>query len=194
MKTLAIALLLSTGASSACAAEGKIVPQAVTNEVAMKPGQKIAVASDNGKLIVNASESETLTYRVEFIPNKTGFLDFGAGPTQKDYDDCKATYTADQGLKVQVGKGLNAVVTVNAPAKAALDAQLKSGILTISARAGKVEAFIGEGILEYDAAGLPAGVCVTASINAGTVSNKRDFNCASVGAVLHGHSGIITVK
>jgi hypothetical protein len=64
----------------------------------------------------------------------------------------------------------------------------------IGARTSKVDAFIGEGILEYDSAGLPAGSCVTASINAGIVNNNRDFNCANVGAVLHGHSSIITVK
>lgn len=194
MKKLSIALLLSCAVLSAGAVEGKILTQVVKNEVVLKPGQKIAVASDSGKLTVSSSESDTFAYRVEFLPNKTGWLDFSKGPTEKDYDECTAVYTPEGGLKISTGKGLNAIVTVSVPAKNALDAQLSAGILTIGPRAGLVEAFVGDGILEYDASALGAGVCVTATINAGTVKNKRDFNCKSVGAVLHGHSGLITVK
>lgn len=195
MKQLSIALLLAAWAVTASAVEGKIVAQVVKNDVEVKPGMKVLVAVDKGQLTVSASQSSVLSYRVAFQPDRKGsWLDRSKAPVQKDYDECTAAYTAEQGLKVHTAKGISAIVTVVVPARQALDAQLSAGILTIGARPGKVDAFIGDGILEYDGSGLSAGVCVTASVNAGTVSNNRDFNCASVGAVLHGHSGVINVK
>lgn len=184
-----IALMFASWSAQAQAA------RLVENQIDVKPGQKIVVAQDKGKLTVNPSTGATLSYRVEFVPDqRRSWWDRTPGPTQQDYDDCTATYSAEQGLRIHTGKGLSAVAVLNVPVTPALDAQLKAGILAIGQRAGRVEAFIGSGILEYDASGLPAGTCVNASINSGTVANERDFDCSSVGAVLHGHSGIITVK
>ena len=194
MNKLLIAATLTGLSLSAFAAEADAFAQVVNQEIAVKSGQKILIASDSGKLNIKTSESGVLSYRVEFVKNQTGWLDFGPKPTQKDFDECTAIYTEEKGLKIHTGNGLNAIVIVSVPAKNALDVQLASGVLVVGPRSGKVDAFIGSGTLEYDAAELPAGTCVTATINAGTVKNQRDFNCASVGAVLHGQSGLITVK
>jgi hypothetical protein len=189
MKKQLIALALSMLAVGADAA------QPIQNEVALKAGQKVQVAQDKGTLTIKEAADGKLSYRVEFVPDrKKSWWETAQGPTPRDYEDCKATYSAEQGLRILTGKGLNAVAVLNVPSKPGLDAQLKSGVLTIGQRTGRVEAFIGSGILEYDAGGLPAGTCVNASMNTGTVTNERDFNCDSVGAVLHGNSGIITVK
>jgi hypothetical protein len=195
MKKLSIAVLLTAGAIYAGAADGEAAAAVIMNEVAVKPNQKIVVSSDKGKVTVTSSDSATLTYRVEFVPDQKGsWFNRAPQPTPAEYAQCSAVYSDEQGLKIRTAKGISAVVTIAVPARQALDAQLSAGVLTIGSRSGKVDAFIGEGILEYDSAGLPAGTCVVASINAGTVSNNRDFNCGFAGAVLHGHSGIITVK
>lgn len=195
MKNLPLALLISIGSLSAALAAGETVGKVVSNEVAIKGDQKVMFSSNKGNIKIGVSKDRTLSYKVEFVPDhKPSWWETGSAPSPKAYEDCKAEYTQEGGLKVTAAAGIGVIVTVSLPDRQALDAQLSAGILTIGARTGKVDAFIGEGILEYDSAGLPAGYCVTASINAGTVSNNRDFNCTNVGAVLHGHSGIITVK
>lgn len=184
-----MALMLASWATKAQAA------QLVQSEVELKPGQRVVAAQDKGMLTVTPAEEGKLSYRVEFVPDqKKSRWDRSPVPTQQDYDDCKVTYTPEQGLRIQTGKGLKAVAVLSIPAKSAVDVQLDAGILAIGRRPGHVDAFIGNGILEYDASDLPAATCVNASMNSGSVTNERDFNCDSVGAVLHGHSGIITVK
>lgn len=193
MKNLPLALLISMVTLSALAAgeAGKVV----SNEVAIKGDQKLVFSSNKGNIKIGVSKNGTVSYKVEFVPDqKPSWWERGSAPSPKAFEDCTAEYTPEGGLKVTTAEGIGAVVILNLPDRQPLDAQLSSGILAIAARTGKVDAFIGKGILEYDSAGLPAGFCVTASINAGTVKNTRDFNCANVGAVLHGHSGIITVK
>lgn len=195
MKNLPLALLFSMGLFSAALAAGETAGKVISNEITIKADQKLVFSSNKGNIKIGVSKNGTLSYKVEFVPDqKPSWWERGSAPSPKAFEDCKAEYTPEGGLKVTTAEGIGAVVTVNLPDRQALDAQLSAGILSIAARTGKVDAFIGEGILEYDSAGLPAGSCVTASVNAGTVSNNRDFNCTNVGAVLHGHSGIITVK
>lgn len=195
MKNLPLALLISMGSLSAALAAGETAGKIVSNEVVIKADQKLVFSSNKGNIKIGVSKNGTLSYKVEFVPDqKPSWWERGTPPSPRAYEDCKAEYTPEGGLKITAADGIGAVVTVSVPDRQALDAQLSMGILAIAARTGKVDAFIGEGILEYDSAGLPAGFCVTASINAGTVKNNRDYNCANVGAVLHGHSGSITVK
>lgn len=170
-------------------------PRVVEGSAPVKTGRKIFVKANKGEVRITAAKAGEASWRVEFSPDGAGnLLRLGSAATVKDYDACKVEFDAEKGLTIDAVKGVSVKITVFVPAHAALDAQLGGGILDIGARPGPTNAFIGAGILEYDASALPAKVCVTASINAGTVSNGRDFDCASVGATLHGHSGVIKVK
>lgn len=195
MKMNQAALALALGLVSLTAAAAEQAAPSVESEAPVKPGQTVSIKVDKGQLRIAVGRAPVAQYKVEFVPDrKPSWWERADAPDPKAVADCKAEYTAEGGLKVATGKGINAIVTVSLPDRQPLNAQLMAGILAIDARTGTLEAFIGKGILEYDSAGLPAGSCVRATINAGTVQNIRDFNCTQVGAVLHGHSGIIKVK
>lgn len=193
MKTLPLVLLLSSCVLSASAVEGKVVAQIVKNDAPVKAGQKISIAIDKGELIASPGRPAELSYRVEFIADKKGgWFDRSKGPTQKDFDECAATYTPEQGLKVRTGKGLNAVVTVGVPAEQALDVQLGAGVVKLGKLNGVLGASVGAGTLEYDASALPREACVGATVGAGAVENPR--NCKPASVTLHVQTGTISVK
>ncbi len=192
MRKPVIALLLSLPLLAA--AEGKVA----SDQVKIEADRRISVRMDTGYLTVSPSAAGVITYRVKFVPDETRsmFRFFGGvGPSQRDYDDCSAIFDAAKGtLTIRTGKHLDAVVTVEVPAQQPLDLNLADGEIKIGAVSGKLDAFINDGIIKYDASALAPGACVKAAINDGVVENKRDFPCETASATLHGHSGIISVK
>lgn len=188
-------IMLAAVAVLAACARNTLPPRVVEGKAPGKAGRKIFVKINKGEVKISAAKAGEVSWRVEFSPDGAGsLLRLGPAATQKDYDACNVEFDAEKGLTVDAVKGVSAKITVAVPANESLDAQLGAGILDIGARPGPTNAFIDSGILEYDASALPAKVCVTASVNAGTVTNSRDFDCASVGATLHGHSGVVKVK
>lgn len=192
MKIITIAV---AAALFAACARNTLPPRVVEGKAPVKAGRKIFVKVNKGEVRITAAKAGEASWRVEFSPDGEGsLLRLRPSATEKDYDACKVDFDGEKGLTVDAVKGVGVKITVAIPANEALDAQLGAGILDIGARPGQTNAFIDAGILEYDASALPAKVCVTASVNAGTVTNSRDFDCASVGATLHGHSGVVKVK
>lgn len=193
MRKSLIALALSLPLAVA-AADGK----AVSDRVKIDADRRIRVEMDKGSLTVTPSTTGYITYLVKFVPDETRpmFRFFGGvGPSPRDYDESSASFDALKGvLTIHTGSHLDAVVTIEVPVKQPLGLQLTTGEAKIGPVTGKLDAFIKDGILKYDASALAPGVCVKATINDGIVENNRDFKCESAGAVLHGHTGIISVK
>ena len=191
MRKSLIALLLSVPVL-ALAADGKVV----SDQIRIDASQKVRVAMDKGYLTVLPSADGALDYSVEFKPDETCSL-FPWGkihPSEDDYRASSVSFDHDKGvLTIQTGKHLDAVVKLKVPVKQSLDVQLKTVAAKIGPLAGRLDAFIENGIVKYDASALAQAVCVDASINDGIVHNKRDFQCSAPGAALHGHSGIISV-
>lgn len=187
MKIITIAVV----AALAACARNTLPPRVVEGTAPVKTGRKIFIRSNKGILKIEATKDAVVGWRVEFSQDRDGLSGLA---TTKDFDACKVEFDAEKGLTIDAAKGIGAKITVTVPEKESLDALLSAGILGIGPRPGPTNAFIGAGVLNYDASALPAKVCVAASINAGSVENSRDFNCASVGATLHGHTGTIKVK
>lgn len=187
-----IAVLLSLSLSAA-AADGKTV----SDSVKIGAGRKIRVEMDKGLVVVKSSAAGTLTYRVQFTAERTGWRWFFGStvPSARDYDASTAAFDAATGvLSVRSGRRVSAVLTVEVPAKQALDLQLAVGDAEIGPRSGKLDAFVGVGELEFDGSALPSGACVETALEAGSVENARDQRCKSVGATLHGRVGSIAVN
>lgn len=190
MKKPLIALMLSLPLSAA-AADHKIVSE----NVKIKPDQRIHVEMDKGALSVTPSSAGAMTYRVEFVRERRRWFFGNTVPTAHDLEDSSASFDAAKGvLTIRTGKRLKALVKIGVPAKQPLDVQLKVGTADIGPVSGKLEAFVETGVLTYDASALAAGVCVSASMKFGEVENDRDHNCKSVGAALHGQMGTISVN
>lgn len=172
--------------------------KAVSERINLDAGRPVRVEMDKGRLIVTPSTAAVASYRVKFVPDETRpmFRFFGGvGPSQFDYDQSSAVYDAGKGtLKIRTGEHLDALVTLEVPSTQSLDMNLEHGELKLGAVAGKIVAFIKDGLLSYDASALAPNACVKATINDGIVKNKRDFPCESPSATLHGHTGIISVK
>lgn len=197
MKKLPIALLLSTMAMSVGAVEGQAVAKVFSQEAAVRAEQKIRVEVDRGELKVAPGEPGKLSYQVEWVPShsRSFFKMFDKNaPTQKDYDACSASYSAEKGLQIKTGERVNAVVTVGIPAGQPLDIQLEAGVLEVGKLTGKLSAALETGTMKYDGTGLPAGACVEASVKTGAVENKRDRGCKAVLVTLRTGTGTITVK
>lgn len=190
MKKPLIALLLSLPLSAA-AFGSKIVSE----NVKIKPEQRIHVQMDKGALSVTTSAAGAMTYRVEFVRERRRWFFGSTVPTAHDLEDSSASFDAEKGvLTIRTGKRLKAVVTVGVPAKQPLDVLLKVGTADIGPVTGKLDVSVEVGVLKYDASALASGVCVTASMKFGEVANDRDQNCKSVGAVLRGGTGTISVN
>jgi hypothetical protein len=185
-------LLVAAVALAACARE-TLPPRIVEGKAPVKIGRKIFVKSNKGVFKIESAKGAEVVWRVEFSQDKGGWLRLSP-VTVKDFDACKVEFDAEKGLTIDAAKGISAKIMVAVPGEESLDAVLSAGILDIGPRRGPTNAFVGAGTLDYDAGALPAQTCVTASINAGSVENSRDFNCAAVGATLHGHAGTIKVK
>lgn len=187
-----VILLAAAVVLSACA-RNSLPPRVVEGKGAVKTGRTIFVRSNKGILKIETAKGAEVSWRAEFSQDRDGLFNYSAGAA-KDLDACKVEFDAEKGLKIDAAEGVSAKITVAIPAKESLDVVLSAGILDIAARPGPTNGFIDAGILNYDASALPATACVAASVNAGSVENSRDFNCTSVGATLHGHSGTIKVK
>ena len=193
MKNSLIALLLSLPLSAA-AADGKVVSE----QVKIGAGKEIHVAMDKGQLAVVPSGSGTLTYRVEFVPERgrslLKLLHIG-NPSAADYERSSASFDAATGtLAIRTGEHLKAIVKIGVPVKQPLDLNLTVGAAEIGPLSGKVKAFVATGDLKYDASALAAGVCVSAALRLGEVRNSRDVDCKSVGTTLRGNLGTISVN
>lgn len=186
-------IMIAVVAALAACARNALPPRVVEGKAAVKAGRTIFVRSNKGVLKIAAANGAEVGWRVEFSPDRDGLFGYAAA-TAKDLDSCKVEFDADKGLTIDAAKGVSAKITVSVPGKESLDAALSAGILDIGPRPGPTNAFIDAGVLDYDASALPAKVCVTASVNAGSVENSRDFDCAAVGATLHGRAGTIKVK
>lgn len=188
MKRTVLAVLV---ALTAACSRNSLPARVVEGKAPVKAGSKIFFKANGGAVKIVASKTGEATWRVELKPDGDWS---GAAATEKDYDSCKVAFEPGKGLTVETTKGIGAKIVFAVPDKEALDADLTAGILDIGPRAGATNAFIDAGILNYDASALPAKVCVSATINEGAVNNRRDRDCASTGATLHGHSGVITVN
>lgn len=189
MKKPLIALLLALPLSAAAGSK------TVSESVKVKPDQRISVQMDQGALSVKPSASGAMTYHVEFVRERRGWFFGSTVPTAQDLESSTASFDAAKGqLTIRTGKRLKSVVTVEVPAKQPLDVQLKVGTAEIGRVTGKLDAFVDVGVLKYDASALASGVCVTATVKTGAVTNDRDRDCKSVGAVLRGGTGTISVN
>jgi hypothetical protein len=182
------AAMLSALMFSACAPRKKAVSKFVSDKVRLKAGGWLRVVGDKGLIEVVPIASGPITYEVEFRPDQ------GAAPSQKDYDDSSATFGAAEGLTVRSGEHLEIRMKIRVPANQPVQAQLETGELVIGRLTGKIDATLVTGELRYDARALPADSCVTASVNEGIVTNKRDFRCKPGDAILHVRTGTLEVE
>ncbi len=190
MKMPMIALLLSLPLS-AVATGGKIVSESVK----IKPEQRIQVDMDQGALSVAPTAGGAMTFRVEFEAERHGWFFGSSAPTARDLESSTASFDAAKGvLTIRTGRRLKAKVTIGVPAKQRLAVRLKLGTADIGPVTGKLDASVEVGDLSYDASALAAGVCVSASVKSGEVENERDHDCKSVGPVLRGGAGTISVN
>lgn len=191
MRKLMFALAVT--APLAAPALAGALDKSVTEDVEIAPSQKIRISLDKGELKVLPGTSNRIKYRVDFAPDGGWF--FGEKPSAKDYADSTAAFDKKSGeLKIRSGRKMSTTVKVYVPSAQPLDAQLDAGTAEIGPLAGKVDADLGVGTLEYDASALADGSCVDASIKIGVVTNSRDRDCKSVGAKLRAHTGTITVQ
>lgn len=196
MKRLPIALLLSGLAMSVGAVEGQAVAKVFSQEAAVKADQTLRVGLDRGELNVAPGEPGKLSYQVEWKPSRSRsfFKSDKDSPTQKDYDDCSAAYSAEKGLEIKTGERIEAVVTVRVPQAQPLEVKLDAGVLEMGKLTGKLSAHLDRGTMKYDGRALPAGACVDATVKTGGVENKRDEGCKTTLVTLRARTGLIAVK
>lgn len=185
---LAALLLLPLSASAE--------PKTVYNSAKLDLDKLVRLEMNQGYLTISPASGWNMTYKVEFVPDEgCKALFHRVCPSAQDYADSAATYDAASGdLAIHAGAHLDAVVTLEIPAQQPLTVHLHTGAAKIGALIGKLDAFVEDGILNYDSSALAAGVCVSARVDDGIADNKRAFKCAAPGAVLHARTGVISVR
>ncbi|MFI5363161.1 MAG: hypothetical protein ACHQ49_14435 [Elusimicrobiota bacterium] len=187
MNTLA-ALLSLTLPLSAGAAQDSSATKVVSGTVILKTGDWFRVDGDKGGIKIVPIASGPITYEVAFRADPASAKRAGS------FDDSSAVYDAARGLTIRSGKDVEIKVKIGVPAGQAVKADLETGAIEIGRLTGKIDAKVETGELDYDARALPADVCVNASANEGSVTNKRDFRCKPGEANLHVHTGTVEVK
>lgn len=188
MRKIAAALALGALPAFAAGAEPRAVPRTVWNTVELKPTEWFRVDADAGRIEVFPIVSGPAIYEVKFQPDRR------ASPTAKDYEDSSTSFSPDQGLVVHAGKHLGARIRIGVPAAQPVAISQGTGRLEIGRLTGRIEARLENGRLQYDARGLPAGICVDALAEDGHVDSRRRSGCKPGLAKLRVHAGRLIVK
>lgn len=181
---LAVLLVLPTMASALDA-------KSVSERIAVDATEEFSIQIDKGQAVINPSSSSSVSYQVDFMPDSFS----GRGPSLKDYEDSGASYDkATKTLTIRCGQNVRAQVRIGLPVAQTASLSLEDGIAEIGAHAGRLKAFVRNGMIRFDGSALPAKACVVGVAKHGHVSNSRGGECMDPLVLLRVTNGTISVK
>ena len=137
-------LKFATLTLSASAAQVKPATNIISGKISLKSDEWFRVDGDKGRIVVFPIASGPATYEVEFQADR------GTAPSQKDYDDSSASFSASKGLIVRTGKHLGIRLKIGVPAKQPVQVQLKTCLIEIGPLTGRIDAKLETGEIDYD--------------------------------------------